>query len=88
MTNLTQETRAVRALLREAVERGIATGCIRGDLPAARVAQLLMSVGISAVHAAVSGADTEADTTGGFPDDVWQLCLGGIGSRVPVSSPA
>ena len=61
-------------VLLEAVERGIATGQVRNDIDARRLAEILLSTGNAAVNTTILQTGSES------PDDVWAFCLGGIKS--------
>jgi AcrR family transcriptional regulator len=61
-------------VLLEAVERGIATGQVRNDIDARRLAEILLSTGNAAVNTTILQTGSES------PDDVWAFCLGGIRS--------
>ncbi len=60
------------AVLLEAVERGIASGQVRGDIGARRLAEILLHTGTAAVHTTILRTGSES------PDDVWAFCLGGL----------
>ena len=74
----TRPTELARALepqlevLLEAVERGIASGQVRGDVGGRRLAEILLHTGNAAVHTTILRTGSES------PDDVWAFCLGGI----------
>jgi AcrR family transcriptional regulator len=61
-------------VLLEAVERGIASGQVRNDIDARRLAEILLSTGNAAVNTTILQTGSES------PDDVWAFCLGGIQS--------
>jgi TetR/AcrR family transcriptional regulator, transcriptional repressor of bet genes len=61
-------------VLLDAVERGIATGQVRSDIDARRLAEILLSTGNAAVNTTILQTGSES------PDDVWAFCLGGIKS--------
>jgi AcrR family transcriptional regulator len=66
----------VHAVLSQAVARGVDAGRIRSDVSPARLARLLMSMAITAIHSAeIDGTD---DGTLALPDDVWTFCLQGM----------
>lgn len=62
-------------VLHEAVERGIATGQVRTDIDARRLAEILLHTGNAAVNTTILQTGSES------PDDVWAFCLGGIQSQ-------
>jgi AcrR family transcriptional regulator len=64
------------AVLLESVERGVATGRIRGDIEPRRLAQILLHTSVAAVHTAVLRTDSRAGA--GSPDDIWAFCLDGL----------
>lgn len=59
-------------VLHEAVQRGIATGQVRDDVDARRLAEILLHTGNAAVHTTILQTGRES------PDDVWAFCFGGI----------
>jgi AcrR family transcriptional regulator len=59
-------------VLLEAVERGVATGQVRGDVSSRRLSEILLHTGTAAVHTTILRTGQES------PDDVWAMCLGGI----------
>jgi hypothetical protein len=59
-------------VLHEAVERGITTGQVRGDIDARRLSEIVLHTGNAAVHTTILQTGSES------PDDVWAFCLGGI----------
>ena len=59
-------------MLLEAVERGIASGAVRDDMGARRLAEILLHTGTAAVHSTILRTGSES------PDDVWAFCLGGL----------
>jgi AcrR family transcriptional regulator len=62
-------------VLHDAVQRGIATGVVRDDVDARRLAEILLHTGNAAVHTTILQTGSES------PDDVWAFCLGGIQAR-------
>ncbi len=66
----------VHAMLTHAVARGVEAGRIRTDISPERLARLLMSMAITAIHA--SEIDASADGAEALPDDVWTFCLHGM----------
>jgi AcrR family transcriptional regulator len=65
-----------RTLLLESVQRGVAVGEIRDDIPAIRLAEILLHTGITAVHTAVTRS--QEDLGAAMPDEVWAFCLSGL----------
>ena len=59
-------------VLLEAVEQGVASGQVRDDIAAPRVAEILLHIGNAAVQTTILQTGTES------PDDVWAMCLGGL----------
>jgi AcrR family transcriptional regulator len=59
-------------VLLEAVERGIASGVVRDDMGARRLAEILLHTATAAVHSTILRTGSES------PDDVWAFCLGGL----------
>jgi AcrR family transcriptional regulator len=60
------------AVLLEAVERGVATGQVRDDVSARRLAEILLHTGTAAVHTTILRTGRES------PNDVWAFCYGAI----------
>jgi AcrR family transcriptional regulator len=71
----------VHVVLTATVARGVEAGRIRTDVSPARLARLLMSMAITAIHA----AEIECSGDGGdaLPDDVWTFCLHGMTAADP-----
>ena len=59
-------------VLLDAVERGIESGQVRGDIGARRLAEILMHTGAAAVQTTILRTGSES------ADDVWAFCLGGL----------
>jgi AcrR family transcriptional regulator len=64
------------AVLREAVERGVASGQIRSDVTPRRLSEILLHTSVAAVHTAI--LHTSTDGRDASPDDLWAFCLGGL----------
>lgn len=71
----------VHAVLSEAVARGVETGRIRSDVSPGRLARLLMSMAITAIH--VTEIEGSADRGEALPEDVWTFCLQGMAAADP-----
>jgi AcrR family transcriptional regulator len=59
-------------VLLDAVERGIGSGQVRGDIGARRLAEILLHTGTAAVNTTILRTGNES------PEDVWAFCLGGL----------
>jgi AcrR family transcriptional regulator len=59
-------------VLLEAVERGIASGQVRDDIGARRLAEIILHTGNAAVNTTILRTGSES------PEDVWAFCLGGL----------
>jgi AcrR family transcriptional regulator len=59
-------------VLLEAVERGIASGQVRADIGARRLAEILLHTGNAAVNTTILQTGSES------PEAVWAFCLGGL----------
>jgi len=59
-------------VLLEAVERGIASGQVRGDIGSERLAEIILHTGTALVNTTILRTGNES------PDDVWAFCLGGL----------
>jgi AcrR family transcriptional regulator len=60
------------ALVQEAIERGIASGQVRGDIGSRRLAEILLHTATAAVRGNILHTGSEG------PTDMWAFCLGGI----------
>ncbi len=63
------------SLLLEAVERGVAAGQIRTDIPPRRLAEIVLHTSVAAVHTTL--LRTDADRS---PDELWAFCRRGLGA--------
>jgi AcrR family transcriptional regulator len=59
-------------VLLDAVERGIESGQVRGDIGSRRLTEILLHTGNGAVQTTILQTGRES------PDDVWAFCLGGL----------
>lgn len=64
-----------RAVLLDAVQRGVATGQVRNDIACDRLAEILLHTGNAAVQTTILRTASES------PDDVWAFCLGALQPR-------
>jgi AcrR family transcriptional regulator len=60
----------------DAIERGVATGQVRADIPSRRLAEILLSLAVEAAQSSIlrTGALDDADA----PSDLWRFCTGGL----------
>jgi LDH2 family malate/lactate/ureidoglycolate dehydrogenase len=71
----------VHVVLTATVARGVEAGRIRTDVSPARLARLLMSMAITAIH--VTEIEGSADRGEALPEDVWTFCLQGMAAADP-----
>ena len=64
-----------RAVLLDAVQRGVAAGQVRSDIACDRLAEILLHTGNAAVQTTILRTASES------PDDVWAFCLGALQPR-------
>jgi hypothetical protein len=60
----------------DAIERGVATGQVRADIPSRRLAEIWLSLAVEAAQSSIlrTGALDDADA----PSDLWRFCTGGL----------
>lgn len=81
----TRPTELARALAPQlmiflgAVERGVASGQIRADIPSRRLAEVLLSLASLTAHSSILQAGGLQDPDA--PDDLWDFCVEGLLNR-------
>lgn len=63
-------------VLLDSVELGMASGQIRTDIPARRLAEILMYMALTAAHHAILSSADGGDTNS--LEELWAFCLGGL----------
>ena len=66
-------------IFHEAVERGVANGQIRADMPTRRLAEIVYALAMDAAHSSLLRAGGLHDPEA--PGDLWEFCLEGLRNR-------
>jgi hypothetical protein len=69
-----------------AIDRAVASGQIRADIPSRRLAEIVLALGMDAAHSSILRAGGLDDPDA--PGDLWKFCVEGVLDRVPNRSPS